>query len=101
MKQILLAVVLLLPSGAFAQTISPDGCNVLAQSAEDASAAISGTVAKASSDAMVAVMPKLPIDGQRAADKVEKARLAVLGPMRDYAAAMTEFAKVMRVCAGN
>ncbi|MER8615956.1 hypothetical protein NKG99_03745 [Mesorhizobium sp. M1409] len=99
MKWAAVLAVLLMPSVASAQTVSPKGCRVLAESAEVASETIAGVVTKSSADKMTEVLPMLSLEGQRAADKMERARAAALGPMSAYADAMAEFAKAMRTCA--
>lgn len=89
----------LLLTASVPSQISPDACIVLAQSAEASAQAITEMADKSRGDKMLAVAPMLSSEGQAAAARLDKARTAVLQPMKDYAAAMTQFAKAMRNCA--
>ncbi|TPL40707.1 hypothetical protein [Mesorhizobium sp. B2-4-6] len=101
MKRAVLLILLLSVQPVAADTISPKGCRLLAESAEQASMAISGVVAATKGDKMADVISNLPPDQMFAAAEMERTRKAALGPMQAYSDAMAAFAKAMRQCSGD
>ncbi|MER8653435.1 hypothetical protein [Mesorhizobium sp. M0847] len=99
--KILLTVLLMVATPAPAETLSRDACAVLANSAEDAAVSATLMADKSEGRKMAELARTLGSDAKAAAEAVDRTSQAMVAPMRDYAKALTDFAKLMRACVTN
>lgn len=101
MRPFVFLAFLLASSPAMADTVSPDGCRILAESAEGAANSIHLVIERMKSNAMENTLPVLPPRGKTAAERMLKAQADAIGPIGSYAASLDAFAAEMRHCAGQ
>lgn len=96
MKTVLALSFALLSSTAAAQTVSPDACRILAESASRASETIAAATDRMHLDE--ALLPHLPPDAASAMKRVLAAEVEAKAKVLAYTAALKDFADAMKAC---